>query len=83
MTIIPSVSHLSDEQLLAEIKTLADVERSATAALVRLLAELYARRLYLRESCSSLFTYCTRVLHLSEHAAYGRIEAAGQRGALP
>ena len=26
--------------------------------------------------CSSLFTYCTRVLRLSEHAAYGRIEAA-------
>jgi hypothetical protein len=23
-----------------------------------------------------LFTYCTQVLHLSEHAAYGRIEAA-------
>src|SRR4029079_14877959 len=26
--------------------------------------------------CSSLFTYCTRVLRLSEHAAFGRIEAA-------
>ena len=23
-----------------------------------------------------MFVYCTRVLHLSEHAAYGRIEAA-------
>lgn len=28
------------------------------------------------EGCSSLFTYCTQVLHLSEHAAYHRIEAA-------
>jgi hypothetical protein len=35
-----------------------------------------ARRLYLGEGSSSLFTYCTQVLHLSEHAAYGRIEAA-------
>jgi hypothetical protein len=35
-----------------------------------------ARRLYLGQGCSSLFVYCTRVLHLSEHAAYGRIEAA-------
>ena len=35
-----------------------------------------ARRLYLAEGCSSLFTYCTQVLRLSEHAAYGRIEAA-------
>lgn len=34
------------------------------------------RRLYLGAGCSSLFTYCTQVLHLSEHAAYGRIEAA-------
>ena len=25
---------------------------------------------------SSLFTYCTQALHLSEHAAYSRIEAA-------
>jgi hypothetical protein len=33
-------------------------------------------RLYLGEGCSSLFTYCTHVLHLSEHAAYGRIQAA-------
>ena len=38
--------------------------------------ELDARKLYLREGCSSLFTYCTQVLHFSEHAAYGRIEAA-------
>jgi len=35
-----------------------------------------ARRLYLGEGCSSLFTYCTQILHFSEHAAYGRIEAA-------
>jgi hypothetical protein len=35
-----------------------------------------ARRLYLGEGCASLFVYCTRVLHMSEHAAYGRIEAA-------
>ena len=41
-----------------------------------LLAHLDERRLYLGEGCSSLFTYCTQVLHLSEHAAYGRIEAA-------
>jgi hypothetical protein len=35
-----------------------------------------ARRLYLGAGYSSLFTYCTQALHLSEHAAYGRIEAA-------
>ena len=34
------------------------------------------RRLYLAQGYSSLFTYCTQSLRLSEHAAYGRIEAA-------
>lgn len=38
--------------------------------------ELDARKLYLGEGCSSLFTFCTQILRLSEHAAYGRIEAA-------
>ncbi len=55
---------------------LAGEERKATAQLIAALAELDARRLYLGEGCSSLFTYCTSVLHLSEHAAYSRIEAA-------
>jgi hypothetical protein len=67
---------LSDDQLIEEVKRLAACERRATAELIASLAELDTRRLYLREGCSSLFTYCTRVLRLSEHAAYGRIEAA-------
>ena len=73
---IHAFAQLSDRELLAEIKTLAEHERVATAGLIATLAELDARRLYLGEGCSSLFSYCTRVLHLSEHAAYGRIEAA-------
>jgi hypothetical protein len=76
MTTIIPVAHLSNEALLAEIKSLAARERYATAAMVASLAELDERRLYLGEGCSSLFIYCTQVLHLSEHAAYGRIEAA-------
>ena len=76
MATIIQVAHLSNEELLAEIKSLAAPERSATAALVASLAELDERRLYLGEGYSSLFTYCTQALHLSEHAAYGRIEAA-------
>jgi 5-methylcytosine-specific restriction endonuclease McrA len=67
---------LSDPDLLLEVRRLASHEREATARLIAVLGELDARRLYLAEGCSSLFTYCTHVLHLSEHAAYGRIEAA-------
>ena len=76
MTKLESASKLSNAELLAEVKSAAQGERHATARLVALLAEVDTRRLYLGEGCSSLFTYCTQVLHLSEHAAYGRIEAA-------
>src|SRR6186713_3196632 len=71
-----SFAHLTDAQLIDEVKLLTGRERNATALLIASLAELDARRLYLGEGFSSLFTYCTRCLHLSEHAAYGRIEAA-------
>jgi hypothetical protein len=77
MTIRASnVTDLSDRELLATVKQLSAAERHATARLIAALGELDARRLYLGEGCSSLFTYCTQVLRLSEHAAYGRIEAA-------
>jgi hypothetical protein len=77
MTIaIPTGVALSDQELLVEVKRLSCLEQQATACLIAALAELDARRLYLAEGCSSLFTYCTEVLHLSEHAAYLRIEAA-------
>ena len=76
MTTITSLAQLTDMALIGEVKALAERERQATAVLIASLAELDARRLYLREGCSSLFTYCTHVLHLSEHAAYGRIQAA-------
>lgn len=76
MTNDVSLAHLSDGAVIAEVTRLAGTERNATAQLIAALAELDARRLYLGEGCSSLFTYCTMVLHLSEHAAYSRIETA-------
>ena len=77
MTNIPAApTELSDRDLLARIHDAVRDERAATARLIELLMELDARRLYLGEGCSSLFTYCTQMLHLSEHAAYNRIETA-------
>jgi hypothetical protein len=76
MTSTASFKDLSDSSLIAEVKRLAADEHRTTAALIASLAEVDARRLYLGEGCASLFAYCTRVLHLSEHAAYTRIEAA-------
>ena len=73
---LSSLHQLSNRSLLDETARLAASERNATAELIAAIAEVDARRLYLGESCSSMFTYCTRVLHLSEHAAYDRIETA-------
>ncbi len=71
-----SHADLPDQDLIAETSRLAASEQQATSRLVSALAELDARRLYLGQGCSSMFAYCTRVLHLAEHAAYNRIEAA-------
>jgi hypothetical protein len=73
---VPALPDLSDEELVERVKHLVACERRASVALIRSLVEFDARRLYLREGCSSLFTYCTHVLHLSEGSAYNRIETA-------
>ncbi|HEY0875741.1 MAG TPA: HNH endonuclease [Vicinamibacterales bacterium] len=74
---------LSDRALTAEVVRLARDEQRVTAALVAALVEFDTRALYLGEGCASLFVYCTRVLHLSEHAAYGRIKAARTAARFP
>jgi hypothetical protein len=76
-TIAPFVlSEISDSDLLTQTQHAVQQERQATTHLIALLMEIEARQLYLGQGFSSLFTYCTGALHLSEHAAYGRIEAA-------
>jgi hypothetical protein len=67
--------HLADDELTREVGRLSRTEREMTAALVAHLAEFDARRLYLGAGYPSLFAYCTKVLHLSEHGTYNRIEA--------
>lgn len=76
MLTLSAVATLSDAALLDHVGALVAREQRTTAELVASLSELDARRLYLGAGYSSLFTYCTQVLHLSEYAAYGRIEAA-------
>ncbi len=82
-TIAPSFVDVCDRDIVVHVKDAAAHERGATGRLIALLAEFDARRLHLAEGCSSLFIYCTQVLHLSEHAAYGRIEAARAARRLP
>jgi hypothetical protein len=78
-----SYADLPDGALVAEVSRLATHERDATAQLVAALAEFDTRRLYLAEGCASLYVYCTRVLRLSEHAAYSRIQAARTANRFP
>ena len=75
MTQLSSLSKVTDRSLLDETLRLAAAEGSATAELIAAIGEVDSRRLYLGEGCSSMFVYCTRVLHMSEHAACDRIEA--------
>ena len=76
MQAIPSFSHVSDAQVIAEVERLTLVERDATVQLIVSLAEFDARQLHLAEGFSSLFIYCRDRLRLSESAAYARIQAA-------
>jgi 5-methylcytosine-specific restriction endonuclease McrA len=75
-TVVSAFQELSNQELLDETRRLAEDQRRATARLVAAIAEVDARRLYLSEGCSSIVVYCVRVLCLSEHAAYLRIEVA-------
>ncbi len=70
------LQEMSDEALVAETKRVAEVERRSMAELLELLIEVERRSLCHSLGCSSLFVYCTRVLGLSEQAAYSRISAA-------
>src|SRR4051794_4148909 len=63
---IDPIDRLSDAELIATLKSLAVSERHITARLITALVEMERRRLYLAAGCSSLYVYCTQVLHLSE-----------------
>jgi hypothetical protein len=67
---------LSDDELLQGLSEILQQSRRVEADLVAHIGEVDERRLYAREACSSMFVYCTEVLHLSEAEAYFRIAAA-------
>ena len=71
-----SFSTISDDELLCRLSELLRKSRRVESELVAHIGEVDARRLYAREATSSMFAYCTEVLHLSEHEAYLRIAVA-------
>jgi hypothetical protein len=77
------IRSLSDDELLRRLSELLSASRRVEADLVAHIAEVDARRLYARKACSSMFSYCTEVLRLSEHEAYERITAARKSRRFP
>ena len=72
---LESISTLSDDELLRRLPELLKKSRRVESELIAHIGEVDQRRLYARRA-SSMFTYSTEVLHLSEHEAYLRIEVA-------
>lgn len=71
-----SVTHATDDHLVAEMPRLAQNERASAADFVDGLAEFDARKLYLGLGFASIYSYCAARLHLTDGAAYRRIETA-------
>lgn len=71
-----SLAGLPNAQLLQRVRELVRRDNTVEAELLAHLGEVDARTLYLEEGCSSMFSYCQRVLHFEEGVAYKRIQAA-------
>ena len=72
---VPSFRSLSDQELIVALAQSIRTERHATVATIASIDEFDRRRLFLPAGFSSMFAYCVRHLHMSEGAAYSRIEA--------
>ncbi len=71
-----SLNHIADAALELRLSTLVSRERRVTARILAHLAEVDARKLYAPAGYPSMFAYCVEKLHLSEDAAYKRIQVA-------
>ena len=71
-----SLTHVSDPDLLRDLRSLLSRERATTAELLAHLAEVDARRLYAPAGYPSMFAWCVEELHLSEDEAFKRIRAS-------
>jgi hypothetical protein len=67
---------IPDQELLERLVQLTRASRRTEADLVEHMYEVDERKLYAHQACPSMFSYATRVLHLSEPEAYLRIVAA-------
>src|SRR4030095_16871053 len=64
---------IPDDELLNRLAQLLGHARRSEVDLVTHIAEVDERRLYTREACPSMYSYCTQGLHLSAAEDYVRI----------
>jgi hypothetical protein len=77
------ISQLSDSDLLASLKDLAQQGCTWEAELLRHLGEVDRRELHLERGYSALFNYCVEALGFENGAAYNRIAVARLGRRLP
>lgn len=70
------LSHLADDVLLRDLRSLVERDRATTANLLAHLAEADERRLYLPAAYPSMYMYCVHELHMSEDTSLKRIQVA-------
>ena len=80
---LETVALLSDPDLLARTRELADHSCCTEADLLVHLGEVDERKLYLECAFPSMFAYCVGELRFSEDAAYSRIMVARAARRLP
>jgi len=83
MTHERQLQSIPDDELLRRLSELLKQSRRVESELVAHIGEVDERRLYAGEGSSSMFRYCTEVLHLSEAEASLRIAVARASRAHP
>jgi hypothetical protein len=73
---VPSLAHLTDQELLSNTRRLVGNSNELFAALLLHLAEVEARGIHRTRLCASLYTYCIYELRFSDDAAARRSSAA-------
>lgn len=73
---ISNFGHLSNPALIHQLDVAVMKERSSTAEVVALIAQVEARGLYRGEGYCTIFDYCVGRLRMSEDSAFKRMRAA-------
>jgi len=78
-----NIETVSDERLVARLKTFIGCERRLVAKVVVYLVEVERRRLHLADACTSMHDFCLRKLGMSDGETHRRLAAARLVTAFP